>query len=134
MDSIMLIKPSDATNKCKKCKRICCAIHFQQNFKNWTSGNKSINKFIQNTQLSAHDDAKEALEWISYDRLYYIKYIAKNEFGEVYRANLIDGYTNYWDDKNQNWKREGHNMFVNLKSLNTLENILEFANKVNKII
>ncbi|GES97153.1 kinase-like domain-containing protein [Rhizophagus clarus] len=28
----------------------------QQNFKNWTSGNYDIDKFIWDTQLSAHDD------------------------------------------------------------------------------
>jgi hypothetical protein len=36
---------------CEKCNRICIAKHFQQNFKNWTSGNNGIDKFIQNTQM-----------------------------------------------------------------------------------
>ena len=39
-----------------------------------------------------------SLEWIPYDRFYDIKYIAKGEFGEVYRANWIDGYISYWSD------------------------------------
>jgi hypothetical protein len=67
-------------NKCKICNKICNAIHFQQNFENWTSGNNDINKLIQNIQLMAHDDVKEALEWIPYDRFYNIEYIEKLEY------------------------------------------------------
>uniref|UniRef100_U9UUT1 Protein kinase domain-containing protein n=1 Tax=Rhizophagus irregularis (strain DAOM 181602 / DAOM 197198 / MUCL 43194) TaxID=747089 RepID=U9UUT1_RHIID len=139
MDSFGLIKPSDASEICKKCNCICYAIRFQQNFKNWTSDNDDIDKFIQNTQLSAHKNAMEAIEWIPYDRLYNIKYIAKDKFGKVvYRANWIDGYISFynsdeesWDNENQNWIRNECNMFVNLKSLNT-PNILtlKFLNKI----
>src|SRR4051794_34337555 len=78
-------------SKCKKCNKICNSIHFQQNFKNWKSGNNDIDKFIQGTQLLAHNNAEKALEWIYYDRLCDIKYVTKDEFGEVYRANWIDG-------------------------------------------
>ncbi|PKC12172.1 kinase-like protein [Rhizophagus irregularis] len=122
-------------NKCEKCNSVCNSIHFQQNFEYWTSGNNNIDKLIQDTQLSAHSKVEKVLEWIPYDRLYNIKYIAKDEFGKIYRANWIDGYIlsyKSWDNKNQNWTREGCNMFVNLKSLNT-SNILtlEFVNKIN---
>src|SRR5687767_11528079 len=76
--------------KCKICIFDCKSLYFQQYFKNWTSGNNDIDKFIQDTQLSAHCDARKALEWIPYDRFYDIKYIAKDEFGKVYyRANWI---------------------------------------------
>ncbi|RGB21899.1 hypothetical protein C1646_777037 [Rhizophagus diaphanus] len=118
-------------------------MRFQPNFKNWTSGNNSIDKFIQDTQLSSHKDVKEALEWIPYVRFYDIKYIAKDEFGKVYSsANWIDGnismkyiyeYENfsYWDDENQNWKRNYPDMFVNLKSLNFPNDLtFELANKI----
>ncbi|CAB4426082.1 unnamed protein product [Rhizophagus irregularis] len=127
-------------NKCKICdSSICNVIHFQHRFIDWTSGNDDIDKFIQDTQLLAHGDAREALEWIPYDRLYNIKYIAKDEFGKVYRANWIDGnisskyvrkynYYSYWDDVNQNWIRNYPNMFVNLKSLNTVA--FESVNKI----
>ncbi|CAB4435067.1 unnamed protein product [Rhizophagus irregularis] len=130
MDFFRLAKPSDANNKCKKCNYTCYAIHFQHKFIDWTtSGNDDIDRFIQDTQLLTHNNVKEALEWIPYDRLYDIKYIAKDEYG----ANWIDGYINYWDDKNQNWKRKGHNMIVNLKSLNIPENLtLEFTNEIKK--
>ena len=65
---------------CEKCNCICNAIHFQQNFKNWTSGNDNIDKFIQDAQLSAHGNAEKALEWIPYGR-FYIKHIVKVGFG-----------------------------------------------------
>jgi hypothetical protein len=120
---------------CEKCNRVCNSIHFHQNFNNWTSGNNDIDKFIQNTQLSAHDDIKRALEWIPYDRLLYhtIKYITDDDKfdGEVYRANWIDGCINEWDDENINWERKNQNMFVILKLLNNPEKITsEFKNKV----
>src|SRR5438034_11607691 len=102
-------------NTCKKCKYACSTIHFQRNFENWTSGNNNIDKFIQDTQLSAHDYTDEALKWIPYDRLCNIKCIAKGEFGKVYsKANLID-----------------RNKVVALKSLNNSKNVtLEFMNEV----
>ncbi|GBC40480.2 kinase-like domain-containing protein [Rhizophagus irregularis DAOM 181602=DAOM 197198] len=275
MDSFGLIKLSDASEICKKCNCICYSIQFQHNFKNWTSGNDNIDKIIQNTQLSVHEDvskvlevlewipydklynitkddefefvnkikfeqfvneikfehefygitqdpetknymmslntsniltlefvneikfehefygitqdpetknymmslntsniltlefvneikiehefygitwdpetknymmlsvhkvAREALEWIPYDRFHDIKYIAEDDFGKVYRANWIDGYISYdendksWDNVNQNWRRNNLNMFVNLKSLNTPNDLtFELANKI----
>src|SRR5581483_5990254 len=47
---------------CKGCKQIntgymwcqpCNSKHFQQNFKNWTSGNSDVDKLIQESQLNA---------------------------------------------------------------------------------
>ncbi|POG60887.1 kinase-like domain-containing protein [Rhizophagus irregularis DAOM 181602=DAOM 197198] len=117
--------------KCEECNRICYVIRFQQNFKNWTSGNNDIDKFIQDTQLSSHNDLKEALEWIPYNRLYYIKYIAEDEFGEVYKANWIDGNISCWNNKNKNWKRYGSKNVI-LKSLNNLKNIrIKLMDEIN---
>jgi hypothetical protein len=117
---------------CEKCNKKCNAIHFQRNFKNWTSGNNNIDKFIQDTQLSVHwwDGLKKTLEWIPCNRFYDIKYIAEGEFGKVYRANWIDGPIDEWEGKNQNWKRD-QNKSVTLESLNHSKNItLEFMNEV----
>ena len=108
----------------------CSAKHFQQNFKKWTSGNDDIDKFIQHTQLSANCYGK-VLEWIPYDRFYDIKFIAKGGFGNVYKANWIDGRISSWDNENQNWKRDRPNMDVALKSLNNSENVTsEFIDEV----
>ncbi|EXX57679.1 kinase-like domain-containing protein [Rhizophagus irregularis DAOM 181602=DAOM 197198] len=116
-------------DKCKECDYICSEIRFQQNFKNWTSGNDDIDEFIQGTQLSTHDKyevSKKALEWIPYNRFCNIKY---NEKIGVFRANWIDGYIYGWD--NENWVRSNENMLVALKNLNNPKNItLEFMNKI----
>ena len=129
-------KDNGLCNECKQPNtgyrwcRLCNAKRFQQNFKNWTSGNDDIDKFIQDTQLSA-SGYYEVLEWIPYNRFYDIKYIAKGGFGKVYRANWIDGFIYEWDNINQNWKREEQNKFVALKSLNNSKNVtLEFINEV----
>ncbi|RIA93986.1 kinase-like domain-containing protein, partial [Glomus cerebriforme] len=69
--------------------------------------------------------------WIPYDRFYNIKYIAKGGFGKVYKANWIDGFIVYWDNKSRNWKRNGSNKYVALKSLNNSKNITsEFINEI----
>jgi hypothetical protein len=120
-----LIKSCDCDYKCN-------AKRFKQNFKNWTSRNNHIDKFIQGTQLSDHNcDGCEALEWIPYDRLYDIKCVTESEFGKVYRANWADGYINKWDNYNQNWERDEPNMIVILKILiNPASITSEFINKV----
>ncbi|GES81922.1 kinase-like domain-containing protein [Rhizophagus clarus] len=117
--------------KCEECGQImtdfnwcyaCNVERFRENFKNWTSGNENINKFIQETQLSAKQHFN-ILEWISYERFRDVKYIAKGGFGKVYRAKWKDGYIFMWDNKIQNWGRLQPNMFVALKSLNNSKNV-----------
>ena len=114
----------------------CNAKRFQQNFENWTSGNDNIDKFIQQTQLSAAWYNK-VIEWIPYDRFCNIEYIAKGGFGKVYKANWVDGQIEKWDNKIQNWKRLEPNKLVALKSLNNSQNVTsEFINevKINLVI
>ncbi|EXX68131.1 Ypk2p [Rhizophagus irregularis DAOM 197198w] len=120
------------SDKCKKCNSKCNAIHFKQNFESWTSGNDVIDQFIQDSQLSDHhNDVNEALEWINYDRFNNIEYVSKGGFGEICKANWIDGCIDKWDNINQNWKRHDENMVVALKSLNHSKNItLEFMNEM----
>ncbi|EXX65352.1 Ypk2p [Rhizophagus irregularis DAOM 197198w] len=123
-----------SNSKCKKCNSICDTIYFQHKFIDWTSGNDDIDKFIQDSQLLAHNRTYSVIEWIPYNRFYDIEYIAKGGFGKVYKANWIDGcirYRNRWDNENQNWKREDQNMFVALKSLNNSKNVTsEFMNEI----
>ncbi|CAB4437981.1 unnamed protein product [Rhizophagus irregularis] len=110
--------------------KACNAKRLQQNFKNWTSGNNDIDKFIQVTQLSANYFT-EVLEWIPYNKFYDIEYIAKGGFGKVYRAKWVEGYIYKWKNENQNWRRNP-NMFVALKSLNNSKNVpLEFINEIS---
>jgi hypothetical protein len=122
---------------CVKCYCVCNSIHFQRNFKIWTSGNNDIDKFIQSTQLSAHKKVRDALEWIPYNRFHNIKYITEGKFNKMYKANWIDGciktlwFQSSWHNENQHWKREKPNMFVILKILNNSASITaEFINEV----
>ncbi|RGB24796.1 hypothetical protein C1646_772594 [Rhizophagus diaphanus] len=115
---------------CEKCNLVCDAKRFQQNFENWTSGNNKIDKFIQDTQLSAHHNVSEALEWIPYDRFCDIKCTTKGAFGNMYRASWIDGYMYRWDNKSLNWIRYNQNMVVTLKSLSNPANKVTISRKV----
>ena len=85
----------------------CNSKHFQQNFKNWTSGNHNIDEFIQKAQLKAKSNT-ELLEWIEYDRFENVKYLAKGGFGTTYKAIWKDGYIESWNSKNNQWKRYGN--------------------------
>jgi hypothetical protein len=92
--------------KCEECNQLniyvdwcypCNAKRFQENFPNWTSGNEYIDKFIQESQLNARNSL-EILEWIPYNRLTDIKYLAKGGFSTVYKATWLDGGISHWDN------------------------------------
>ena len=111
----------------------CNANRFQQDFPNWTSGNIYIDNFILETQLNARK-YYEVLEWIPYNRLTNIKYLAKGGFSTVYKAIWLDGYITDWDYNNKQWSRYLFNSDgdeVVIKSLNNSSNINEeFLNEV----
>ncbi|MCE8162881.1 MAG: serine/threonine-protein kinase [Candidatus Moeniiplasma glomeromycotorum] len=65
----------------------CNAKRFQTNFKNWTSGNQKIDKFIQKHQLEA-TDKYEPLEWIPYEKFRDVEYLAEGGFSKVYKAKV----------------------------------------------
>jgi hypothetical protein len=121
---------------CKECKQ---PKHFsdyyhhfpcklQQNFKNWTSGNNEVDKFIQKAQLKAKG-YNEILEWIEYDRFENVEYLAKGGFGTIYKAIWKDGYIDGWDSKNNQWRRskfyveDYENFTVVLKCLHNSQEI-----------
>ncbi len=108
----------------------CNAKHFQENFKNWTSGNSDVDKLIQESQLNAKN-GYEKLEWIEYDRFENIEYVAKGGFGTIYKAIWKDGTISRWDCETDQWKRYTDTNEVALKSLNNSKDItLEFLNEV----
>ncbi|GES98972.1 kinase-like domain-containing protein [Rhizophagus clarus] len=125
-------------SKCFDCKRMktdyrwcknCNSKRFQQNFNKWTSGNKFIDKFIKEAQLKAENEF-EVIEWIPYNRLSNIKYLAKGGFSIIYEAIWSDGRIEHWDKKGQKWSRylplnknEVQGLRVVLKCLNNSSNI-----------
>jgi hypothetical protein len=100
--------------------------YFQQNSKNWTSGNSDVDKLIKESQFNAKN-SYEKLEWIEYNRFEDIEYIAKGGFGLVNKAIWKDGEIRYYE-ANQ-WNRYGRTI-VALKCLNNSKDItLEFLNE-----
>ena len=119
-------------NKCKQPKNNkywCRLCTFQQNFKNWTSGNHDVDKFIQKMQLKAKW-INEVIEWIEYDRFKNVEYLAKGGFGTTYKAIWKEGHIWCWDYENNQWKRTGETK-VALKCLHNSQDITaEFLREV----
>jgi hypothetical protein len=110
----------------------CNAKRFKDNFKNWTSGNKDIDDFIQQSQLNAVFCTK-CLEWIPFENFKDVTYITRGGFGKIYSAKWPEGCIEFWDIGNQKWDRFGEEM-VALKSLDNSSCIsAEFLNEVIKI-
>ncbi|POG67850.1 kinase-like domain-containing protein [Rhizophagus irregularis DAOM 181602=DAOM 197198] len=124
-------QPNTGETWCKSCN----SKHFQQNFKNWTSGNDEVDKFIQKMQLKAKD-YRETLEWIEYDRFENVEYLAKGGFGTIYKAIWRDGYIREWDSENNQWKRvkfwdkDYENFPVVLKCLHNSQDITDFLREM----
>ena len=124
---------------CKECEQpytgfgswcqSCNSKRFQQNFKNWTSGNSDVDKLIQESQLNAINEHNK-LEWIEYNRFENIKYITKGGFGKVYKVNWKDGFITNWNYETNQWDRYNIRT-VALKCLNNSKDITSgFLNEV----
>jgi hypothetical protein len=97
----------------------CNSKRFQQNFDKWTSGNEHVDRFIRESQMGRNYD--EVLEWIPYNRLRNIQYLAKGGFSTIYKAIWLDGNIYYWRDKKQKWKR-GRNILTRKDYKNARKN------------
>ena len=111
----------------------CNAKRSKENFKNWSSGNKNIDEFIQRSQLNAIHRRKR-LEWVPFEKFQNVTYITEGGFGKVYSAEWPEGPIRYWDIEDQKWGRFS-NKKVALNSLNNSSNISkDFLNEVIKLI
>ena len=112
--------------------RPCNAKRLKEKFKNWTSGNKDIDEFIQHSQLNAVHRTK-CLEWIPFENFQDVKYVTRGGFGKIYSAEWPEGCIYSWDIENQNWVRNS-GIKVALKSLDNSSDIsTDFLNEVIKI-
>jgi hypothetical protein len=120
---------------CKECNHsriytYCNYCLFQPNFKNWTSGNHDVDKFIQKVQLKAKSFG-QVIEWIEYDKFVNVEYLAKGGFGTTFKAVWKDGHILGWDDNNNQWERHGGVKEVALKCLHNSQGITaEFLKEV----
>ncbi|RIB20364.1 kinase-like domain-containing protein [Gigaspora rosea] len=111
-------KPNTNADWCHTCN----AERFRQNFGNWTSGNEHIDKFIQYAQLDAMDK-REVLEWIPYEKLKHVTYVAKGGYSTIYKAIWIDGPITGWDNETQQWERYKFIYGDKCEFLTTIDNI-----------
>ncbi|RHZ83300.1 hypothetical protein Glove_97g110 [Diversispora epigaea] len=107
----------------------CNSMHFKNDFDKWTSGNETIDKFIQDAQLNA-DDYRKVIEWMPYGRFQDIKQIGKGGYGTIYYAKWIDGRIYDWHIEDQRWERFGQFEVV-LKKFDGIVDISEdFLNEM----
>ncbi|EXX64256.1 hypothetical protein RirG_144440 [Rhizophagus irregularis DAOM 197198w] len=110
----------------------CNAKRFEENFKNWTSGNKNIDELIQQSQLNAFFCTK-FLEWIPFEKFENVTYLTRGGFSKIYSAYWPEGNIGHWDIENQKWIRGSRK--VALKSLNNSSNISnDFLNEIKYYI
>ncbi|RHZ76309.1 hypothetical protein Glove_199g209 [Diversispora epigaea] len=108
----------------------CNAKQFQNEFDKWTSEDREIDEFIQQIQLNANK-SQEIIEWIPFDKLENITYLAKGGFGTAYKARWLDGFIYYWNYKTEDWKRFSEQN-VCLKSLDNSTNKNDFLQEIKK--
>ena len=115
----------DKISRCNGCDRKL----FQQDFPNWTSGNKFIDESVQKTQLNAQFSSK-VLEWIPYNKLKNIEYFVKGRFTTIYKAIWSDGPIKEWSNIKRKWTRENE-IKVAIKHISSLSSLNEeILNKV----
>ncbi|UZO13062.1 uncharacterized protein OCT59_004568 [Rhizophagus irregularis] len=98
--------------------QLCKSQYFQQNFKNWTSGNHDVDEFIQKAQLNAKE-YYQVIEWIEYDKFEDVEYLAKGGFGTTFKAVWKDGP---WKNHQDELERKGEAK-VALKCLHNSQDI-----------
>ncbi|PKC63690.1 kinase-like protein [Rhizophagus irregularis] len=117
---------------CEYCQNECFATQYceyciqnylKEKFSDWTSGNNEIDDLIKVCQtVSLHPDM--IIEWVPFNSLQNIEFLAQGGFSKVYTADWIDGDYFEWDSKSQQLKRYGtiEKVQVVLKNLGNLEN------------
>ncbi|RHZ86873.1 hypothetical protein Glove_43g69 [Diversispora epigaea] len=107
----------------------CNTKQLQNEFGKWTSENREIDEFIQQIQLNANK-YQEIIEWIPFEKLENITYLAKGGFGTAYKAKWLDGFINSWNYEVENWNRQGEQN-VCLKSFDNSTNKIDFLQEIN---
>jgi hypothetical protein len=127
-DRIKIIYNINIKRICENCNQECIATSYCENcvrdylklkFSNWSSGNNDVDNLIQKCQLETVIPNK-IIEWIPYNQLENIKYLAKGGFSEIYTADWIGGRYEEWDSKEYQLIRSGNCKIV-LKKLENVE-------------
>ncbi|CAB4417931.1 unnamed protein product [Rhizophagus irregularis] len=113
------------TNKRIKWCGSCHINYFENEFKNWTSGNETIDDIILEMQLKFNSFNDKIVEWIPYNQFINIEEIGKvdDNTATIYSALWSNGslcYNNY----KREWTRDP-NIRVTLKCFNDSQNIID---------
>ncbi|EXX61000.1 hypothetical protein RirG_174750 [Rhizophagus irregularis DAOM 197198w] len=111
----------------KWCKP-CQTNHLKNNFVNWTSGDKTIDHFIQETQLKI-DPTDLVFEWIPYDQFNDVEKIGEDNFAAVYLAKWEDGPL-IWNSVK--YTRDSSKAITLIRIYNSQIMVDDFLNKVKK--
>ncbi|EXX56136.1 Mkk2p [Rhizophagus irregularis DAOM 197198w] len=124
-----IVKSKYKKRKCNECNKrrkpakkshlICHVCYEVKRYNVKQSGNKVIDDFIRNTQISLVKNAGK-MEFVPYDQFKNIEFIAEGGFSKVYKAIWIKGPVRGWNYRSSN--RLG-NYPVVLKKLNNSNNI-----------
>lgn len=109
----------------KWCKP-CQTNHLKNNFVNWTSGDKTIDHFIQETQLKI-DPTDLVFEWIPYDQFNDVEKIGEDNFAAVYLAKWEDGPL-IWNSVK--YTRDSSKAITLIRIYNSQIMVDDFLNKV----
>ena len=69
---------------------------------NWTTGDEELDEYLQSVQLGGNG-WEQILEWIPYDQLSDVDYIAGGGYGNVYSATWINGPKDDWIWNGREW-------------------------------
>ncbi|GBB90153.1 hypothetical protein RclHR1_01700016 [Rhizophagus clarus] len=105
----------------------CIRRFLKSKFRKWSSGDITIDKFIQKIQMQA-SVPPFILEWIPSDQFKDIKYLTKGGFSKIYCAKWKRGPIMDWDEEKRGFIYEG-TVDVVLKSLNEFNK--RFYDEVN---
>ncbi|CAB5375099.1 unnamed protein product [Rhizophagus irregularis] len=99
----------------------------KKNFTKWTSGDKIIDDFIQEKQLSICDLCDKVVEWISCNQFNDIKEIEASVYSAIWKEGPM-----YYDHNKKERMRKPDTKVLLKKYLYNLQDITEFLNEVNK--
>ncbi|UZO08946.1 uncharacterized protein OCT59_029189 [Rhizophagus irregularis] len=148
-----LEKRKQAYGICGECKepgtgwkwcQSCNAKRLKDNFKNWTSGNKDIDEFIQQSQLNAVY-YKKYLEWIPFEKFQNITYIAEGGFDflneikshlQIYHLDIVQCFGITQDPNNKEYMMViEYCEYGNLRNyLNKSENYINYKSKIENLL
>ena len=111
----------------------CNSGHFRNDFDKWTSGNKEIDNFIQNTQIHAWT-RHLVLEWYPWENFSNIEEIGKGGYATVFHARSKVERIKKCDHQINQWSRYHSAEYVALKTIGHCELLTtDFLNEVTNL-